>query len=125
MTQLSSGDWWSYERDDNVGVWTIHDWEALFDEGLQDAEKHYSETANQDEITATIIEFGHVDSLGAEMQDHMTDAWSQLAQTVELERTAYVADGITALAVKSNVEAPNTELETFESLDSALEWAKE
>ena len=125
MTLQDSGNWWSYERQGNVGVWTIADWGALFEEELDDAEEHYSETANQDDITATIIDFEAVDSLGVEMQDHMTDAWSQLAQAVELEKTAYVADGITAMAVKSNVEAPTTELATFESMDSALEWASE
>jgi hypothetical protein len=36
-----------------------------------------------------------------------------------------VADGIAAMAVRANVEAPETELESFESVDEALSWARD
>jgi hypothetical protein len=45
-------------------------------------------------------------------------------RSLDLERTAYVADGITAMAVRSNVEAPETELDSFESVEEAPAWAK-
>jgi L-alanine-DL-glutamate epimerase-like enolase superfamily enzyme len=124
MSQTETGKWWSYEQEGNVGIWTIEDFENLFAKELDEAESHYAETASRDEITATLVVFDEVGHLGSETQDHMTDAWSELAQAVDVERTAYVADGITALAVKSNVTAPNKELEAFESVDDALDWAR-
>lgn len=104
----------------------IYDWEHLFETELSDAETHYSDEANRDETTASVVVFDSADTPGSRMQDHITEAWSQLAQSVGgIERTAYVADGITAMAVKSNVSAPGTELESFESLDEAVQWASE
>lgn len=123
--ETQSGEWWSYREEGNVGIWTIEDWGKLFDEEIAAAEQHFSETASRPDITASLVVFDDVDALGSEMQAHITEVWSQLAQSVDLERTAYVADGITAMAVRSNVEAPDTELSSFESVDEALEWASE
>ena len=104
----------------------IYDWEHLFETELSDAETHYSDEANRDETTASVVVFDSADTPGSRMQDHITEAWSQLAQSVGgIERTAYVTDGITTMAVKSNVSAPGTELESFESLDEAVQWASE
>lgn len=121
--QTQSGEWWSYREEENVGIWTIEDWGKLFEEEIAAAEQHFGETANRPDITASLVVFDDVDALSSEMQEHITEVWSQLAQSVDLERTAYVADGITAMAVRSNVEAPDTELSSFESIDEALEWA--
>jgi len=125
MSVADSGTWWSYRRNGNVGIWTITDWERLFEEELEAVEQHFQETANNSEITAALIAFDEVDALGSETREHMTEAWSALSQAVDLDRIGYVADGITAMAVRSNVEAPDTQLDSFESLDDALSWAKE
>jgi superfamily II helicase len=88
----------------------IYDWEHLFETELSDAETHYSDEANRDETTASVVVFDSADTPGSRMQDHITEAWSQLAQSVGgIERTAYVAAGITAMAVKSNARpVPNS-----------------
>lgn len=117
------GNWASYRQEDNVGIWEIEDWKRLFEEEIEAAERHYQEIAGQPEITATVVVFDEVSSLSGEMQDHITDAWSQLAQAVEIEKAAYVADGIAAMAVTANVEAPNVELDSFESEQEAVAWA--
>jgi len=122
-TTTDGGTWWSYERRGAVGIWRIDDWEQLFESELADAEQHYRRTAGQSDITSTLVVFDEARTLDSEMQDHMTTAWSALSQAVDVEKTGYVADGITAMAVKANVEAPDTELESFESLVEALEWA--
>lgn len=86
------GQYWSYRQEGNIGIWEIHDWEQLFETELPEAEQHYSEEADRDEITASIVQFDSADALGGQMQDHITEAWSQLAQSVNgIERTAYVA----------------------------------
>jgi hypothetical protein len=125
MAIVQSNTWWSYRREGNVGIWEIKDWERLFEAEIDEAERHYQKTAGQQEITATLVVFESVGMLDSETQEYMTDAWSQLAQAVDLEKTAYVADGIAAMAVQSNVEAPETDLRAFESVDDALSWASE
>jgi hypothetical protein len=125
MAVTDSGTWWSYRRNGNVGIWTIEDWERLFEEELDAAEQHFQETASNSEITTALVAFDEVEALGSETQEHMTEAWSMLTQAVDLDRVGYVADGITAMAVRSNVEAPNTHLDSFESLADALSWARE
>lgn len=124
LSETESGEWWSYERDENVGIWKIENWGRLFEEEIDEAESHYVETANRPEIEGALVVFESVDRLDAETQEYMTDVWSELARSVDLERVGYVADGITAMAVRSNVEAPDTELDSFESVEDALAWAK-
>lgn len=125
MATTHSSRWWSYRREGTVGIWEIKDWARLFDAEIDEAERHYQETAGQPEITATLVVFESVGRLDGETQEYMTEAWSQLAQAVDLEKTAYVADGIAAMAVQANVDAPGTELNAFESVDDALSWASE
>lgn len=120
-----SGTWWSYRQEDNVGIWNIDDWERLFEEEIGAAEQHFQKTAADPGVTAALVVFDKVGTLDAEMQDHITDSWSQLGQSVDLERSGYVADGITAMAVRSNVRDPDTEIDSFESEQRALEWAKD
>jgi len=120
-----SGTWWSFRREDDVGVWTLTDWDRLFEEEISEAEQHYGQTASEPSLTASVVVFDEVGTLDAEMQEYITDAWSELAQSVDVDRIAYVADGITALAVKSNVEAPDTEIDSFESEGAAVAWARD
>jgi hypothetical protein len=116
---------WAYRQQDNVGIWTIDDWGQLFEDGLAEAESHYKDTTARPEITAALVTFDSVDSLSSEMQEHITTVWSQLTQLSEVSKVGYVADGIAAMAVRANVEAPETELESFESVDEALSWARD
>lgn len=114
----------SYERDGSVGIWRIHDFETLFEDQMERGEAWYERESGGDEVTATIVVFDGAPNLGSEVQEYINEAWSHLAQLVDLEKAAYVGDGIAAMAVKSNVEAPGTEVEDFEELDEAIAWAK-
>lgn len=125
MATKSRGENWSFEREGSVGVWTIHDVERLFEHDVEQAQQHFQETAGREEFVASVVVFEDNTNLSREMQEHMADAWSQLGQAVDLERTAYVADGVRAMAVKSNVTIPETELKSFNELRAAVEWASE
>lgn len=119
------GPYWSYRQEGNIDLWVTHDWEQLFETERQAAEKHDGDKADRDENPTVIVQFDSADALGSQMQDSITEA-SQLAQSVTgIERTAYVGDGITAMAVRSNVPAPSTGLASFESIDEAIQWANE
>jgi hypothetical protein len=123
-TDADGGQHWSYRRENTVGIWTITDFEALLETEAADAEQHYQQTTMDESMTATVVVLEEPGAIGSELQEHITETWSQLAQTASgITRTAYVADGIAAMAVKSKVTAPETELESFSSVDHAVSWA--
>jgi hypothetical protein len=114
----------SYERDGSVGIWRIEDFETLFEEELDAAEEWYRDESGNDRITATLVQFDGAPNLSGDVQSHINEVWSHLAQIADIERAGYVGDGIAAMAVKSKVEAPGVDIEDFEDMDAALEWAK-
>jgi hypothetical protein len=125
MGTKTTGENWSFGREGAVGVWTVHDVEALFEHDVEQAQKHFQETAGRDGLDAAVVMFDDDTNLSREVQEHMADAWSQLGRAVDIERTAYVADGVRAMAVKSNVDIPDTELKAFNDREAAIEWAAE
>lgn len=114
------GQYFTCRQRDSVGIWAIENWDRLFAEELSAAESQFKETAGR-EITATVVVFGEVGALSSEMQDHITEPWSALAQAVDIEKAEYVANGIAAIAVTTNVDAPGVELDSFESEYEPLE----
>jgi hypothetical protein len=48
-----------------------------------------------------------------------------MANTLEPERLGFVSDGITAMAVKSQMEIPTAKVEDFDELEKPIEWAQE
>jgi hypothetical protein len=114
----------SYERVEDVDVYRIEDFETLFDEEIDRAEEFYRDRSSDERVTATVVRFDGAPQLGSDAQDHINQVWSQLAQLVDIERAAYVGDGISAMAVESNVEAPGVAIESFTDRQEAIEWAK-
>jgi hypothetical protein len=125
MATNSAGEYWSFELADDVGVWAVHDVEGLFDHDLDEAQEHFRETAGRDELDSAVIVFEDDTNLSREVQGHIAETWSRLGQAVALHRTAYVADGVRAMAVKGNVDVPDTELKAFNDRRTAVEWASE
>ncbi|ELZ43388.1 hypothetical protein C464_16717 [Halorubrum coriense DSM 10284] len=125
MPSQTTGDSWSYTQKGTVGIWKVDDWGKVFDEELQEAEAHFRETVEEEDIKGVIIHFVSADALGSETQSHINNVWSELTQLGDIIRAAYVADGLKGMAVESNVENPDLETESFKSLDEALEWAQE
>jgi hypothetical protein len=60
--------------------------------------------------------------------DDVLEIWEAAAressQLPNYERGALVADGITKLSLKNKLRVPDAEIETFEELDAAVEWAR-
>jgi len=113
-----------YEVSDNVVVWHVTDFETLYEEEMEDGHQLYLDVSGKDEITAIVVRFEGTPSLGPERQGYINEVWSEFAQAVDIGRAAYVGEGISALAVKSNVEAPGVEIDSFSDVDEAVEWAQ-
>lgn len=118
----------SVEHDvqNGVGIWTATDAVGLFtdQEALKQAETHYEEVASDPAMSATIIQINDAEQLGSGVRDsldHISDQWSELADSVDVDRLAYVADGLMAMTVKAKIDA-DVETESFDSVEKAVEW---
>lgn len=113
-----------FEKRDNVGIWHFHGWDGWDDEELKSLSDHYRARASEDDITATIAIFGEKTKLPAKTQEYMAETWSDNVDYADVKRVAFVADGITGMAVKSQLEA-DAETEDFDTLGTALKWARQ
>ncbi|EMA45551.1 hypothetical protein [Halobiforma nitratireducens] len=115
----------TYERHGNVGVWTIEDLENLFEteEKVEKAEQHYKDVAGQDDMTGTVVVIQEYDSLSSEKQDRIAGVWSRLVEEAGTAKTAFVADGVGAMAIKSNIGTQTVQTDSFQSVDEAISWA--
>jgi hypothetical protein len=114
---------WSFELRDGVGVWYLEGWRGFPDESLEAVSEHYRERASRGDVTATVAVFGDKTSLPAETQEYMAEEWSANGEYVDVDRIGFVSEGITAMAVRSNVEV-SAATEEFGDVDAAVEWAR-
>lgn len=117
-----------YETSGGVGVWSISDFAAYFEsDEVGQGEEHYRQEAGADSMDGTVVIIENAESLGSDMRDsldHIGKEWSQLADDVDIDRLAYVADGIMSTTVKMKIEA-DVDVESFDSADEAIEWCQQ
>ncbi|ELZ36820.1 hypothetical protein [Halorubrum tebenquichense] len=114
---------WDFEQRGRVGIWTLDGWQGWADEELETASEHYRSRASEDDIEATIAVFGDEAKLSQETQEYMASEWSENVNRAGVERVAFVADGITSMAVKSRLDV-EAEKEEFDTVEEALGWAR-
>ncbi len=114
---------WEFETRGEVAIWYMKGWQGFPDEDLDAASEHYRERGSQDDIDATIAVFGDETQLPQETQEYMGEVWSENGRYTGVSKIGFVAEGITAMAVKSKMEIPDAEIEDFKDLESAVEWA--
>lgn len=114
---------WHFEKRGNVGVWVLKGWNGYADEDLESVTEHYRERGKQQDITGTVAVFGDEANLGAETQKYMGEQWSANGEYVGVDRIAFVSEGITGMAVKSNMDIETAEVADFDELEPAVEWA--
>jgi hypothetical protein len=116
----------TYEEIDGIGVWSVEDMPAALESGeLEPGEEHFRETASDPSMTAVVVEVGNAGSLPREALAHVNEEWTELAEETGIDATAYVADGLSRLAISNKNEAEGMETKGFESRDRALEWTRE
>jgi len=116
---------WEFERHGTVGVWYLDGWQGWANEELETVSEHYRERGSQPDVTATIAVFGDETSLPRETQEYMGEQWSDNGRYVGVERIGFVAEGVTGMAVTSQVDVPGADLAEFDDLEAALAWAGE
>ncbi|ERH13879.1 MAG: hypothetical protein J07HB67_00132 [halophilic archaeon J07HB67] len=115
---------WGFETHGAVGVWDIRGWGGWANETLQAVSRHYRLRGAESDITATVAVFGDKTQLPQETQEYMAEQWSDNGRHVGVDKIGFVAEGITGMAIKSNVDVPGAELDDFDTLEAALEWAQ-
>jgi|APHM01.1.fsa_nt_gi hypothetical protein len=113
---------WDFEkRRDNVGVWTMTNWDGYDQDVLESVSEHYDQRTNRNDITGTVAVFSEDTSLPRDTQEYMADEWGSNADTVD--RVALASEGLKAMAVSSNVEVEGATVEWFDDIDEAVAWA--
>jgi len=69
--------------------------------------------------------FGDKTTLAKETQEYMGEEWSKNGEYTGVGKVGFVSDGITAMAVKSQMDIPGATVEDFDDLEAALEWSRE
>jgi hypothetical protein len=115
---------WDFEQRGTVGVWYLDGWNGYADEDLQSVTEHYRERGKRRDIDGTVAVFGDETRLGAETQAYMGEQWSENGEYVGVDRIAFVSEGITGMAVKSNMDIETAEVADFDDVDAAVEWAR-
>ena len=115
---------WAFEQRGPVGIWFMQGWRGFADDDLEAASEHYRERGKRSDIAATLAVFGDNTNLPRETQEYMAEAWSENGEYTDVDRVGFVSDGTTAMAVKSKMEIPGAEIESFSDLDAAVEWAQ-
>ena len=115
---------WDFETVGSVGVWYLEGWQGYADEDLDAVTRHYRERGSRSDITGTVAVFGEETQLPRETQEYMAEEWSANGEYVGVDRVAFVDDGITGMAVKSQMAIPTAEVEAFNDLEMAVDWAR-
>lgn len=112
---------YSFETRGNVLALDLTDWSGET-EGMDAAERDWLSRASKPAVTAAVTEFSADMSLGRDTQNHLAKEWSKNGHEADIEKLAFVSDGLKARAVSANLDVPQ-EINTFGSTEDAVEWA--
>lgn len=115
---------WDFEQRGTVGIWYMRGWKGFADEDLEAASNHYRERGKQADIEATLAVFGEETNLAKETQEYMGEEWSKNGEYTGVDKAGFVSDGIVAMAVASQMDISGAEVDSFDELETALEWAQ-
>ncbi len=116
---------WSYEIKGNIAVFRMEGWQGYADEELKSATEAYRKVVSQDDIKGNVTLVG-ADKMPKDSQDYIAKNWADNVNYVDIERCAFVSDGLTAMTLKSNVKdrTEDTEIESFDEFEDALNWVQ-
>jgi hypothetical protein len=113
---------YTHEEHRNVVVQDLTDWDGETG-GMADVESEWLSHASQDHITASVTEFGDDLTLLPDTRTHLAKEWTRNANKADIDKIAFVSDGIKAHAVSGSLDVPQT-VRVFDSLEDALNWTQ-
>lgn len=115
---------WSYEIEGDVAIFDMKGWQGFPDDDLRDASDAYRAVASQEDINATIAILDKTKALPPDTQDFMAEQWSNNGKYVDVDKIGFVSEGTIGLMIKANIKVPDTEVEAFNDVSKAKEWAE-
>lgn len=115
---------WDFEKRGSVGIWYMQGWKGFADEDLEAASNHYRERGKENDINATLAVFGDETNLPKETQEYMGEEWSKNGEYTGVDKAGFVSDGIVAMAVASQMSIDGADVDSFDELEPAVEWAQ-
>jgi hypothetical protein len=106
---------------DKFYLWDLREWGGdmeVFEQINEAWMDYHSEPAK---IGTVSVLPDHVVADG-ELQDFISEGWTEAAETAELEYCAIVADGLQGLAIKQSFDASWVTVDTFEETGQAVSW---
>jgi len=105
-------------------VWNLREWDGDLDE-FKEINDAWVTKHQPPEKVGTISVFPDHVVVGDELQDFISEGWNEACEITDLEYLAIVVDGIGKLTVKNRIDVPSVKVETFDTVDAAVEWMEE
>lgn len=109
---------------DKFYVWDIREWGGDLDTFEQINEAWMKFHSGPEKIGTITVLPDHVVA-GGDLQDFISDGWTEAAEQADLEYCAIVADGLRGLAFKQSFDASWVTVETFEETEEAVAWLED
>jgi hypothetical protein len=120
-----SGESWSLEYQDGVVIGRFHEDMPL---DAFETEAYPAFEAIVDEYETDIVGTADLIEVEQSLDDDVLAIWEDAAnassQLPNYERGALVADGLKKFALQNKLDVPDAEIQSFDSLDAAIEWAR-
>ena len=91
---------------------------------LEEGEEHYLETVEEKSMKGTAVVVEAEGDIRMELLDYVNEKWSNIANKIDVERTVYVADGLTKMTLVSKNDGYAEGNKGLEE-DKAVEWTSE
>lgn len=118
---------WSYEIQGDVAIFRMKEWQGYADEELKSATEAYREVVSQDDINANVTIVTDSQGIPKESQEYIAENWAENVNYVNVEKCAFVSEGLTAMTLKSKVadKSEDAEIESFSDVEEAKEWVEQ
>jgi len=114
----------SHEERAGVLIQDITDWDGDPDK-TDEFESEWIDRAQSPGISGAVTQFGDGILVDEDTKDHFAEVWGDAADSVNIERLALVAPGITSRAIGSNIDSNEVAVRSFSDVDQAFEWASD
>lgn len=113
-----------YGQVKDTTVWIVDDIHRCHEEGgLEEAEQECVEELNRPEINSIVVYLGGASFVSDALLRRVHEKWTQIKESTDVEKSAYVGNGLAKYSIKNAHLDISTEIKTFGELGIAIEWA--
>ncbi|MEZ3115576.1 hypothetical protein RYH80_06555 [Halobaculum sp. MBLA0147] len=113
-----------YEDHGAFVVWDLCEWDGDV-ETMEAINEAWMEVHDPPEKVGTISVFPEDVIVDGELQSFIADGWNEAGEAVGLEHLAIVGESLAGIAVKSQIEMPDIDVDVFGEVDDAVAWLED